>query len=103
VLGKLLNAYGEDNVIWGSDSIWYGSAQQLIDAFRVFQIPEEMREEFGYPELTESIKQKVLSLNAAKLYGIDLDAVRHSVRNDDLAWARQILADYNAQGFDQLR
>jgi hypothetical protein len=36
-----------------------------------FQIPEDLRKKFGYPELTESAKRKILGLNSAKLYGID--------------------------------
>ena len=67
VIGKLLNAVGEDNVLWGSDSIWYGSPQPLIDAFRAFQIPEELRQRHGYPELTSRIKEKILGLNAARV------------------------------------
>ena len=34
-LGKPL-AVGESNVLWGTDSMWYGPTQQLIDAFRKF-------------------------------------------------------------------
>ena len=37
-MGKLLKACGEDNVLWGTDSIWYGSPQDQIQAFRAFQI-----------------------------------------------------------------
>ena len=33
-LGKLLMACGENNVLWGTDSIWYGSPQDQIQAFR---------------------------------------------------------------------
>jgi hypothetical protein len=29
-----------------------------------------MREQFGYPELTETAKRKILGLNSARLYGI---------------------------------
>ncbi|MGH2684026.1 MAG: amidohydrolase family protein [Actinomycetota bacterium] len=71
VLGKLLLHVGEDNVLWGTDSIWYGSPQDQIQAFRAFQISEEYQERFGYPALTEEIKAKVLGLNAARLYGVD--------------------------------
>ena len=46
-LGKLVKAVGEDNVLWGTDSIWYGSPQDQIEAFRAFQIaagtPREAR------------------------------------------------------------
>jgi predicted TIM-barrel fold metal-dependent hydrolase len=98
VLGKLLVAVGEDNVIWGTDSIWYGPSQVSIDAFRAFQIPAEMREEFGYPELTPALKAKVLGLNAARVYGIDVDAARARARSDDTAWVRAALAEYAASG-----
>jgi predicted TIM-barrel fold metal-dependent hydrolase len=71
VLGKLLLALGPDNVLWGTDSIWYGSPQGQIEAFRAFEITEEFQERFGYPALTDDTKAKILGLNAAGLYGID--------------------------------
>jgi predicted TIM-barrel fold metal-dependent hydrolase len=98
VLGKLLLAVGEDNVLWGTDGIWYGATQQLIDAFRAFQIPLEMQEEFGYPALTPAIKDKILSRNAARLYGIDLAVARQNLENDDLAWLREAYRHYLATG-----
>jgi predicted TIM-barrel fold metal-dependent hydrolase len=98
VLGKLLLAVGEDNVVWGTDSIWYGPSQVSIDAFRAFQIPPEMREEFGYPELTAGIKAKILGLNAARVYGIDVEAARARSHADDTAWVRDALAEYAASG-----
>ena len=43
-LGKLLKYVGRSNVLWGTDSIWYGSPQDQIQALRVFEISEELRE-----------------------------------------------------------
>lgn len=71
VLGKLLLAFGEKNIVWGTDSIFYGSPQGQIDAFRAFQIPPEMRERHGYPELTRGAKARILAWNAVNLYGIE--------------------------------
>jgi hypothetical protein len=71
VLGKLLRALGEDRILWGTDSIWYGPPQFLIDAFRAFTIPQRMQDEFGYPPLTPAAKAKILGPNAAALYGFD--------------------------------
>ena len=82
VLGKLLLAVGENRILWGTDSVWYGAPQPLIDAFRAFEIPERMQEQFGYPALTDSAKQKILGTNAATLYGVDL----HSVAAPDRDW-----------------
>ena len=76
ILGKLLVGVGEDRILWGTDSIWYGSPQSLIDAFGSFQIPERLQAEHGYPPLTDRVKEKILWRNAAELYGVS---------NEDLA------------------
>jgi predicted TIM-barrel fold metal-dependent hydrolase len=73
VLGKLLRYVGEDNVVWGTDSIWYGSPQGQIQALRSFSISTELQERFGYPALTDAVKAKILGRNAAALYGVDPD------------------------------
>lgn len=88
VVGKLLAAFGEDNILWGTDSIFYGSPQGQIDAFRAFQIPEHMQTEFGYPPLTPGAKAKILGWNAAALYGIDPITEPVGFTRDDLELAR---------------
>jgi uncharacterized protein len=70
ILGQLMKFMGPDRILFGSDSVWYGSPQWQIDAFWRFQIPEEMRKKYGYPELTQDAKRKILGLNSARLYGI---------------------------------
>ena len=67
VLGKLLLHIGEDNVLWGTQSMYYGGPAPQIEAFRAFKIPEALRTRYGYPELTLSRKAKILGLNAARL------------------------------------
>ena len=63
-LGKLFKYCGENNVLWGTDSIWYGSPQDQIQAFRTFQIAPELRDKYGYPEITPELRPKVFALNA---------------------------------------
>jgi predicted TIM-barrel fold metal-dependent hydrolase len=89
VLGKLLLAVGEDNLLWGTDSIFYGSPQSQIDAFRAFQIPAEWQERFGYPALTDSVKRKVLGGNAARLYGVEPVTSRLALGRDEVEEARR--------------
>jgi len=71
LMGQLMKFMGPDRIVFGSDSVWYGSPQWQIDALWRFQIPEDLRKKFGYPELTADAKRKILGLNSAKLYGID--------------------------------
>ena len=71
LMGQLMKYMGEDRIAFGSDAVWYGSPQWQIEALWRFQIPEEMREQYDYPELTEAAKRKILGLNSARLYGIE--------------------------------
>lgn len=89
VVGKLLKHVGEDNVVWGTDSIWYGSPQGQIQAFRSFEISTELQERFGYPALTPAVKAKVLGLNAARVYGVDPRTVKCEFTHDELAQIRR--------------
>lgn len=91
VLGKLLLYVGEDNVVWGTDSIWYGSPQSQIESFLQFQISEAFQAQFGYPELTMEIKRKILGLNAARIYGVDPEAARCRVQGSELGRLKQQL------------
>ena len=71
VLGKLLKYVGEDNVVWGTDCLFYGSPQDQIQALRAFSISDEFQERYGYPALTREVKAKILGQNGARLYGIE--------------------------------
>jgi predicted TIM-barrel fold metal-dependent hydrolase len=83
-MGKNLKYYGADHVIWGTDCIWYGSPQWVIDAFKRFQITDEFAEKFGYPKITKEDKAKIFGLNAARLYGIDAKEQRKALPADGL-------------------
>ncbi|HET8729119.1 MAG TPA: amidohydrolase family protein, partial [Alphaproteobacteria bacterium] len=76
VLGKLLATFGEERIVWGTDSIWYGSPQDQIQAFRAFEISPEYQEKYGYPALDAAAKRKIFGLNAARVYGLNLAEVR---------------------------
>ncbi len=87
-LGKLFRYVGERNVLWGTDSVWYGSPQDQIQAFRTFQISEELREAHGYPEITPRLRAMVFGLNALEPYGIELEEVLLRAANDPLSEAK---------------
>jgi len=90
ILGQLLKGLGAKRILWGTDSMWYGSPQWQIDAFWRFQIPERLREQFDYPELDQQAKLRILGLNSAKLYKIKDDHISENA-NDRLS---QIRDDY---------
>lgn len=88
-IGKLLLAVGEDRLLWGTDSVWYGSPQDQIQAFRAFQISEELRARHGYPELTPALKAKVFGLNALKAYKVDQPGFLRKAEDDTVTRLRR--------------
>ena len=72
LLGMLIKGLGADKVLWGSDSVWYGSPQWQIEALRRFEIPDDLQRRHGYAPLGEgrgAVKAGILGLNSARLYG----------------------------------
>jgi hypothetical protein len=92
-LGKLLLHVGEDRILWGTDSIWYGSPQDQIQSFRTFQISSELREKHGYPELTPRARAKIFGLNAAVPYRIDVEEVKKRAARDLVGRMREAYAE----------
>ncbi|MFN7928156.1 MAG: amidohydrolase family protein [Blastocatellia bacterium] len=83
-IGKNIKHYGADHVVWGTDCLWWGSPQWGIDAFKRFQIPDDMCAKFGYKKITKEDKAKIFGLNAAKLYKVDVKAKRNALPSDAL-------------------
>ena len=74
-LGKLLFWCGEDKIIYGSEApIW--QPQWALEAFWDFQLPQDLVEGYGYPQLTEQAKRKILGENLLRLHGMDVEETR---------------------------
>ena len=84
-LGKLFKHVGEDNVLWGTDSIWYGSPQDQIQAFRTFQISDELAAKHGYTRITPALRAKVFGRNALAVYKIPADVLKKHLAVDKVA------------------
>ena len=77
LLGQMIDAFGADHVLWGTDSIWYGTPQWQIEAFRRFEIPDALVEKHKYAPLARAVKEQVFGVNAARLFGVDVNAKRN--------------------------
>jgi predicted TIM-barrel fold metal-dependent hydrolase len=70
IIGELLYWLDEDRIQFSSDyALW--TPRWLIERFVDFQIPADMTE---YAPLTVAQKKKILGLNAAAMYGIEVPA-----------------------------
>jgi hypothetical protein len=79
IMGKLLFWAGEDKIVYGSEApIW--QPQWALDAFWDFELPQDLVEGYGYPQLTEQAKRKILGENLLRLHGMDIEATRARLR-----------------------
>ena len=101
MLGKLIQGLGIRRVLWGTDSIWSGSPQWQIEAFRRIEIPTDLQDRHGLDPLGLAmgpVKNAVFGGNAAEQYGIELDSTgrpRERYEDDRLS---QLKAEYLAAG-----
>ncbi|MFT5425381.1 MAG: putative TIM-barrel fold metal-dependent hydrolase [Gammaproteobacteria bacterium] len=92
LLGTLIKGLGVDHVVWGTDSVWYGSPQWQIEALRRLEIPEDMQKKHGFAPLGPAdgaVKNKIFGLNSAKLYNLDTKVAQEAVENDGIAQLKQ--------------
>jgi predicted TIM-barrel fold metal-dependent hydrolase len=85
MMGTLVKGLGTDHVVWGTDSMWYGSPQWQIEAMRRLEIPEDMQKKSGFAPLGPAdglVKQAIFGFNSARLYNLDIRAELH---NDGIA------------------
>jgi hypothetical protein len=79
-IGTLVKGMGADHVVWGSDTVWYGSPQWQIEAMRRLEVPEDMQKKYGLPALggeNSLTKQAIFGLNSARLYDLGLNEAKN--------------------------
>ena len=75
MIGMLLKGLGADKVLWGTDSVWYGSPQWQIESLRRLEIPEDMQRKHGFKPLGPAdgpVKTAIFGANSAKMYKYDV-------------------------------
>jgi predicted TIM-barrel fold metal-dependent hydrolase len=87
VLGEMLKWTGPDHINFATGCI-FTHPQPVIDAIWNFEFPEDMRAGYGYPELTDEVKRKILGENALRMLGKDPEQVRSDIEGDKWEQAR---------------
>ena len=98
LVGTLIRGLGVERVVWGTDSVWYGSPQWQIEALRRLEIPEGMRKKHRFAPLGPAngkVKSAIFSGNAARLYKLQAKAALGAITTDNIA---AIKAEYVAAG-----
>lgn len=86
-LGRLLMEVGVDKLFWGSEAALAGGPNQYLQLFPEMSMPEDLQENYGYPEFTDEDKRKILGLNFAKLMRVDVEAKKAELAARPTAYA----------------
>ena len=78
-LGKCLRDVGSERLLWGSEAALSGGPMPYLKAFMEMQMPADLREGFGYPEITRRDRENILGLNFARLMGVDVEAKKREL------------------------
>jgi hypothetical protein len=71
-LGQLLDEVGSDRLLWGSEAALMGPPQPYLDVFWDLTIPEDLQEDYGFPQITEEDKRRILGENFARLLEVEI-------------------------------
>jgi uncharacterized protein len=104
LLGKLIKYVGPKRVVWGTDSLWYGSPQPEIVALRRFQFTAAGKQLYNLPHGLDgdvehptqkapsparTIRNAIFGRNAAAVYRVDPDAARRAISCDAVNGIRE--------------
>ena len=99
ILGILIRGLGADHVVWGTDSVWWGSPQWQIEAFRRLEMPDDLLlPRYGFAPLGPAdgaTKRAILGENSARLYGLEPKTAQVQMAADHIT---ALKAEYQASG-----
>jgi hypothetical protein len=75
-MGRLLMEVGVERLLWGSEAALAGGPGPGLRALMDMEIPEDLRSDYGYPQITRKDKELILGRNLARLTNTDIDAKR---------------------------
>lgn len=85
IIGTLLQHGGPDRILFATGCA-VSHPEPILRKFMVFEMPEDLCEGYGYPELTLEIKRKILGQNMARLHDLDTEQVKSRIQDDH--WSR---------------
>ena len=77
-MGQILDEVGADRILWGSEAALMGPPQPYLDVLWDLEIPDDLQEDYGFPQITVEDKRKILGLNFARLMRVDIPATTRS-------------------------
>ena len=86
VLGTLLQYAGDERIMFGTGCC-AAHPQPILEAFAAFEMPQDLVDGYGFPEVTELTKRRIFGENFARLHGFDADERVQRIAGDE--WSQR--------------
>ena len=74
-LGKALMYVGPERLLWGTEAFVWPNVQGYIDLFAELEMPEDLQDGYGFPQITREMKRLIFGENYARLLNMDVAQV----------------------------
>jgi predicted TIM-barrel fold metal-dependent hydrolase len=95
VVGSFLTYGAGDRIVWATGAMAV-HPRPFLDAFWELEMPRDLVEQYGMPELTAEVKRAILGENAARLVGLDIDEMRREAAGDEFSEREELAPAWSA-------
>lgn len=78
-LGDALLFVGSERICYGSEAFIWPYVQTYIDTLATLQMPDELQDKWGYPEITREMRENILGKAFARGLGIDIETKKREL------------------------
>jgi uncharacterized protein len=75
-VGQLLQMVGSEKLCYASDAPFSGGPAPYLRAFMDLEIPEDLCDGYGYPQITRQDRENILGLTFARLMNVDVETTK---------------------------
>lgn len=89
ILGTFLSFGAGQRIIWATGAMAV-HPRPLLEAFWKLEMPRDLVEDYGMPELTPEIKRAILGENHARILGLDIEAMKQQMEGDEFSGREEL-------------
>ena len=98
ILGTLLYKGGADRIVWATGSMLF-HPQPPLELFWALEMPDDLIDGYGVPELTDEMKRGILGGNQARIPGLDTSELALGIAGDTFARSVDRLEAPSSHGY----
>jgi uncharacterized protein len=84
IVGSFLASGGSKRIIW-SGGLPIAHTRPMLEAFWRMEMPRDLVEEEGFPELDMETKKDILGRNSARILGLDINKMKAAIADDEFS------------------